>query len=105
MFPEGTGPLMVYRPHVKDTRKLLAKTDCPGVGEYCILADGRITGLEGRDTFKQFDGKSWRPLKNMDASKVGIHLETYALLPAQKAGRSSCWASGQAKSPAGIRAR
>ena len=59
-------------------------TDCPGLSQYCILADGRITALAGYDSFKQFDGKTWRPMKSAEASKLGMNLETYALIPAQK---------------------
>ena len=68
---------MVYRPRVKDTRKALMGTDCPGLSQYCILADGRITALAGYDSFKQFDGKTWRPMKSAEASKLGMNLETY----------------------------
>jgi len=81
-FREGSGPLMVYRPTVADARKVLAGANFKEIGPFCISGDGRITAGYG-DSFKRFDGETWRPCKGVDTSHVGVPLDSYALIPGQ----------------------
>ena len=79
-YRKGSGPLMVYRPGGQRAGAA-CRIKLKGLGQCCIAGDGRIT-VNG-DTFKQFDGESWRPCKGVNPHQIGVKLDTFAMIPGQ----------------------